>query len=269
MSIRRKIKMQKSKIKIIVGNWKMYPQGLNEAKKIVRMLSGLTRKVRKVKIVICPPTLFIASALALTKNSSIAVGAQNIFTSDEGAYTGETSPAAVRKIGAAYTIVGHSERRALGEDDNIVAQKAVAGVKSGLSVILCVGEAERDLAGSYFAEVGKELRASLVGFHKSEVRRLVIAYEPIWAIGANATRAATPEDFREMSVFIRRNLVERFGKKAGFAVPILYGGSVDERNAAGFLGEGSADGLLVGRASLDPKKFFEIILAAETVRGRI
>lgn len=254
--------MQKSKIKIVVGNWKMYPRTFAEAEAIVGKLKGLTKKIRRVKIVVCPPTLFIASVGAVIRSASITVGAQNAFVFDEGAYTGETSPAALKSSGATHLIVGHSERRALGEDDRFVARKIVAGAKSGLTVILCVGETTRDDAGAYFTEVGSELRASLSGFPKSLIKRLVIAYEPIWAIGASALRAAEPEDFREMSVFIRRNLVDMLGKRAGLTVPVLYGGSVDERNAGGFLNEGGADGLLVGRASLDPKKFSAIISAA-------
>ncbi|MDO8521190.1 MAG: triose-phosphate isomerase [bacterium] len=253
-------------MKLIVGNWKMYPRTFGEAKKIVVRLKSETKKVRRAKIVICPPMLFVYPLIAFTKNSSVSVGAQNAFMFDEGAYTGETSPASLRRIGATHVIVGHSERRALGEDDGVVAKKAITAAKNGLAVILCVGEAARDEGGAYFTEVGKELRASLFGFPKSEIKRLAVAYEPIWAIGASAARAATPEDFREMSVFIRRNLVDRFGKKDGFAIPILYGGSVDEKNAVGFLGEGGADGLLVGRASLDPKKFSAIIHAAAEIR---
>ena|SRR3989338_3265805 len=240
----------------------MYPQTLGETKKVVGQLKNSAKKVHGVKIVVCPPTLFISSIVSWVKGVPISVGAQNAFTLDVGAYTGETSLAALRHIGATHVIVGHSERRALGEDDAFVAKKAIAAVKSGLCAILCVGEAVRDEGGAYFTEVGKELRDSLLGFPKSEIGRLVVAYEPIWAIGAKALRPATPEDFREMSVFIKRNLVDRFGKKAGFTVPILYGGSVDEHNAGGFLGEGGADGLLVGRASLDPKKFVNIIRQA-------
>jgi triosephosphate isomerase len=249
-------------MKLIVGNWKMYPQSFVEAKQIVGALKKTMQKSGKVKVVVCPPALFVAPILALLGKSTIAVGAQNAAFVDEGACTGETSPSALYKLGARYVILGHSERRAIGEDDALIAQKVAQAVRNKLQVILCVGEYERDLAGAYYALVARQLRASLQGFPKTEVGRLVIAYEPIWAIGVKARAAATPGDFREMSIFIRRHLVESFGKKAGFAVPILYGGSVDEKNAEGFLKEGRADGFLVGRASLDPKKFSAIITAA-------
>ena len=254
-----------NRMKLIVGNWKMYPQTLSEVKHIVSAVKKATPKSGRVKVVVCPPTLFVAPALSLIGKGAIAVGAQNTFTFDEGAYTGETSSSALQKLGARYVILGHSERRAMGEDDALIAQKVAQAVRNKLQVILCVGEYARDDAGAYFTEVARELRASLEGFPKTELKRLVIAYEPIWAIGMNARAAATPGDFREMSIFIRRHLVDFFGKKAGFAVPILYGGSVDERNAEGFLKEGATDGFLVGRASLDPEKFAAIITAAEGI----
>jgi triosephosphate isomerase len=131
---------------------------------------------------------------------------------------------------------------------------------------LCVGEHTRDDGGAYFKEVSEQLRHSLAGFPRVETKRLVIAYEPIWAIGSKALRPATPADFHEMSILIRRHLVEQFGKAAGFKIPILYGGSVDERNALGFLKDGGADGLLVGRVSLNSEQFGAIIKVAESIK---
>lgn len=253
-------------MKLVVGNWKMYPQTLAKAKKIVAGVKKNIGRHPKTKVVICPPAIFVAPLITFAKKSPVAFGGQNTFIADEGAYTGEVSPSALRKLGASYVILGHSERRALGESDAVISQKAIRAVRSGLMVILCVGEGVRDDAGTYFSEVGRQLRASLEGFPKKEIKRLVIAYEPIWAVGAKALKAAEPEDFREMSVFIRRNLVDRFGKNTAFAVPILYGGSVDDQNAERFLREGGADGYLIGRASLDPRKFSAIARIAEKFR---
>lgn len=253
-------------MKLVVGNWKMYPNTLAEAKKIIETVKKNIGKRPRVKVVICPPALFVAPMVTLTKNSPMTIGAQNTFMFNEGAYTGETSPSALAKLGVTHVILGHSERRALGETDAVVAQKVRAALCNKLTVILCVGEHVRDDVGAYFTEVGKELRASLVGFPKKGTKRLVIAYEPIWAIGAKALAAATPKDFREMSIFIRRNLVDHFGKKAGFGVPILYGGSLDERNVEGFLQASGAAGFLVGRASLDPRKFSAIVGFAAHIR---
>ena len=254
-------------MKLIVGNWKMFPQTLDEAKVIFaahrKSVKGLTR----AKIVLCPPSLFIEPIAKMEKGKrSIVIGAQNAFYEDEGARTGEISPPQVRSVGATYVILGHSERRALGETDEVIAKKAIQANKSKLTVILCVGERSRDEAGSYFNEVKEQLRKSLADFPRSESKRLVIAYEPIWAIGKNAVRSATSTDFHEMSILIKRHLVDQFGKAAGFKVPILYGGSVDEKNAEGFLKDGGADGLLVGRISLDREKFGMIMKLAHKIK---
>lgn len=257
-------------MKFVVGNWKMHPKTLVEAGRIVsalkKNLGKKTGKHQRIKVIVCPPALFIAPLIASAKKAAITLGAQNASLFDEGAYTGETSPLALAKIGATHVILGHSERRAMGEDDALIAQKVVRAVRNKLCVILCVGERMRDDSGAYFTEVAAELRGSLAGFPKSEMKRLIIAYEPIWAIGSKALHAEEADDFREMKIFIRKNLISRFGKRSGFTIPILYGGSVDEHNAQGFLREGAADGFLVGRASIDPKRFSEIIHVAAGVR---
>ena len=254
-------------MKLIIGNWKMYPKSLKDAKIIFSSHKKMAKGMKRVKTVVCPPNVFIG-ALAGVKGKSavIAIGAQDSFWESEGARTGETSPAMIASIGATHVIIGHSERRLLGETNKMVSQKAALAVQSKLTVVLCVGEKSRNEAGEYFAEVREQLRASIADIPKSMSKRLVVAYEPIWAIGAKASHPATPNDFHEMSILIRRQLVDHFGKVAGFKVPILYGGSVDERNAEGFLKQGGADGLLIGRISLDPQKFGAIIHLAEQVR---
>lgn len=253
-------------MKLIVGNWKMFPQTLPEAKSIFSGIKKVASKSKRAKVVVCPPHLFVGTLVTAAGKASITIGGQNVYFEDEGARTGETSPAALKNVGATHTIVGHSERRALGETDAVVAAKVSAAVRNKLTAILCVGEHERDEHGAYFAEVSAQLRASLEGFPKTEAKRLVIAYEPIWAIGAKAKRAATPSDYREMSILIRRTLTEYFGKTVAFAIPVLYGGSVDDRNALSFLAEGGADGLLVGRISLDAAKFGTIVTLANTCK---
>lgn len=253
-------------MKIIAGNWKMYPETLKEAKHIVSSLKKNTRTIKHAKVILCTPSLFLAPVLALRGTSRIMIGGQDCHMNNEGAHTGETSPSALASLGATHVIVGHSERRAAGETNAVVAQKVQAAVKKKLTVILCVGEKKRDESGAYFGEVTNQLRESLDGFPKTEAKRLIIAYEPIWAIGAKAVRAAEPNDFHEMSILIRRHLAEYFGKKIAFAIPILYGGSADEKNAEAFLKAGGADGLLIGRASLDPEKLTAIIRIADRIR---
>jgi len=245
----------------------MYPTTFAEAKKIIVELKKTTRKITRAKTIICAPALFIHPLIvAVGKVTSLQIGAQNTFWEDEGARTGEISPKQLRGLGVTQVILGHSERRTLGETNAMIAQKAVQAVKNKLTVVLCVGEQSRDEHGGYITFVREQLRESLANFPKTEAKHLIVAYEPIWAIGSKAVRAAEPRDFHEMSILIRRGLVEQFGKTAGFKVPILYGGSVDERNALGFLKEGGADGLLVGRVSLDPLKFAQIIQLAQSVK---
>lgn len=250
-------------MKLIVGNWKMYPKTVSEARRIFAVLKKrVGRGNFGVKIVICPSTLYLATLFAEKGTARVFFGAQDAFWENDGAHTGENSPTQLHSAGVTYVILGHSERRASGETDAVIALKARRAIENALTVILCVGEKDRDHSGAYFRHVGEQLRASLSRFPKGKGKALVVAYEPVWAIGVHATGVAAPSDFHEMSIFIRRHLVEYFGKKSGFSIPILYGGSVDEGNAAGFLKEGGADGLLVGRASLDPKKFSEIIRVA-------
>ncbi len=253
-------------MKLIIGNWKMFPSSPKEAKSIFNGIKKGVRGVTHAKVIVCPPALFISTLIAIKAKAKISIGGQNSSFEDEGAHTGETSPRALALIGATHVILGHSERRAMGETNKEVSAKVVAAIRNKLTVVLCVGEKARDEHGAYFNEVAMQLHSSLEGFPKNEFKRLVIAYEPIWAIGAKAKRAATPSDCREMSILIRRELTEYFGKKVAFTIPILYGGSVDDRNAEGFLKEGEADGLLVGRISLDPEKFSTIIHIANNFR---
>lgn len=235
----------------------MYPKTLGEARRIFVQIKRVVKPSRKVRTIICAPYPYLGALM--TTRGNVALGAQNCFWEDDGARTGEVSPAMLASLGVSYVILGHSERRALGETNEDIARKARAAVGRGLSVILCVGEKARDEHGMYYAEVRDQLIGSLVGFPKGAVRRLIIAYEPVWAIGTKARRSATPADYREMSIHIRKHLTDLFGKKSAFRVPILYGGSVDDANAEGFLDSGGADGFLIGRVSLDPERFGNII----------
>ena len=245
--------------KLIVGNWKMFPGTFAEAKTLMNALKKGTGSVRST-VVACPPLSYL-SALAGSK-SKVILGTQDIslFTGT-GAHTGEVSPEMVRSLGVEYVIVGHSERRAGGETDESVKAKVAQGTQAGLSAILCVGEKDRDATGEYFSVVRAQLRLALTDLASGKAKQLVIAYEPIWAIGAKAKGAATPEIVREMTVYIRKELVAIFGK-SGITIPVLYGGSVDEKNAKEYLTTSGADGLLIGRVSLDPVRFLAIAKAA-------
>jgi len=253
--------MAKNK-KLIVGNWKMNPTTLEKAKGI---LSAIDKKVKKegfsrVQAVICPPAIFLGSL----SPKKVFLGAQDVFYEASGAHTGEISPAMLADFDIGFAIIGHSERRAQGETDAIVAQKVKSALSFGITPILCVGESSRDEKGKYLHFLKEEIKMSLSAVSKNAISKIVIAYEPIWAIGKDAVREATPEESEEMAIFIKKVLSDIVGG-AHKDVRILYGGSVTAQNAEHFLSKGGVDGLLVGRESLNPKNFLEILRTAQTI----
>lgn len=250
--------------KLIIGNWKMYPASVKDAKAKFTAIKKIANALRNVQTVICPPFVYAGDLKKMVTGHRCVLGAQNAWIEQEGAYTGEVSPAMLSSIGLPYVIIGHSERRTLGETDELVNKKVLAGVKAGLSVVLCVGERERDIDGEYLKLISLQIKVALKGVQKKDLKNIVIAYEPIWAIGKHALRAASPEDADEVSILIKRILADMYGRGNG-ATAILYGGSVDAKNAGEFLSCSAIDGLLVGRASLDPKVFGEILMSAEKI----
>jgi triosephosphate isomerase len=246
---------------IIAGNWKMH-NTVGEALALVKDLARRVAAQEQVEVVVCPPfTALYAVAQALA-GTRIALGAQNLFWEEQGAFTGEVSPLMLKDVGVKYVIVGHSERRAYQrESDEEVAKKLTAAFRADLTPILCVGEqlAERE-AGRAEAVVGAQLAADLTGLDGAAVQKLVIAYEPIWAIGTG--RSAQPEDAAAMAAFIRRKIETAFGKEAAAALRIQYGGSVSPANSREFLTQEGIDGALVGGASLKADSFAAIVAAA-------
>lgn len=251
------------KKKTIVGNWKMAPRTIDEAKKTFAGIKKTASNLRNVDTVICPPFVFVSELASRVSGKRCSVGGQNTFWKEEGAYTGEVSPTQLYSLAARYVILGHSERRAMGETDEMISKKVDAALRAGLTVIICVGEQSRDQHGEYTKRIEEQLKQSLSQVQKKSLPNIIIAYEPIWAIGANAVRPASPEDVLEVSILIRKVLTNMFDRESSHHVSILYGGSVDEKNCGSFMVEGGADGLLVGRASLDAKQFSEILKIAE------
>lgn len=251
--------------KIIVANWKMNPQSLKEAKEIFNGIKKAASKLPKVETVICPPFVYL-SAFSF-QSSAVRLGAQNLFWEKKGAYTGEISPAMLKNSGIKYVIIGHSERRALGETDEMINKKVKAALGEGLNVILCVGERERDLDGEYLNFLKMQINEGLKGISKKLLANLLVAYEPVWAINSNANaRADNPEAAMQIAIFIRRELLPLIGNQAARNIPILYGGSVNPENAGGFLEKAGMQGLLVGGQSLLIKNFGEILKIANNVK---
>ena len=251
--------------KIIVANWKMNPQSLKDAKEIFNGIKKVAGKLSKVETVICPPFIYISNLKSQISN--LKLGAQNVFYEKKGAFTGEISPAMLKDFGVKYIIIGHSERRALGETDEVINKKIKSALEEGFKAILCIGEKERDPNGEYLNFLKAQINEGLNGVPKKSLANLLIAYEPVWAISSNAgARADNPESAMQTAIFIRRELLPIIGNHAARNIPILYGGSVNPENAGGFLERAGMQGLLVGGQSLIPKNFGEILKIANNIK---
>ena len=249
------------KKKIVIGNWKMNPLSLQEAEKLFNNIAKSISNIKKTEVVICPPFLYLEKLKKISRK--IYLGAQDTFERDEGPFTGEISAPMLYNIGVRYVILGHSERRMMGENNNEINKKIKSALVAGLRPVLCVGENVRDESHNYFNLVKNQLEECLLGVSKNSISKIIIAYEPIWAISSTPDRKdATPDDCREMTIFIRRILSDKFGKETS-RMRIIYGGSANERDAENFFKKGGIDGLLPGRASLDSKKFSRIVKICE------
>lgn len=251
--------------KIVVANWKMNPVSEKEAEKLFRNINKAFSGFKKTEVVVCAPNIFLFKLKKLAKK--IKLGGQNVFYEESGAYTGEISTDMLYDTSARYIILGHSERRAIfNETNEDVNKKIKAALFSGLIPIVCIGEKERDENNEYLNFVKEQIEVAFKNILKNSLNKIIIAYEPVWAIGKNAVREATPEEFREISIFIKKVLSDKFGAQAVSKIKIIYGGSVGPKNIEDFIKIGQADGFLVGRASLDPVKFGEIIKLTENTK---
>jgi triosephosphate isomerase (TIM) len=253
-----------AKKKYLVGNWKMNPDTPEIAKAIFQGVKKSLKKVSKnatgVKVIVCPPFLYVQSLVKLAEKSGISIGAQDVFQKEAGSFTGEVSATMLKMSGAQYVIIGHSERRNLGEDSEMIRQKVKLALAEGLSVVLCVGEKTRDTHGAYLEVVKSQIKDVLGGIDSKVLSKVIIAYEPVWAIGAK--EAMNPSQIHEMAIYVKKALREMYDEATVRAVKVLYGGSVTTANTESIVRDGEVDGLLIGRQSLDPKEFSEIISIA-------
>jgi triosephosphate isomerase len=244
---------------LIAGNWKMF--------KVTSEAVALAREVRAgapgdrgdVDVLVAPPFTALAAVAEVLRGSEVALGGQNMHWESEGAFTGEVSPVMLRDVGCTHVILGHSERRQhFGETDEVVARKARAACAHGLTPIVCVGEtlAERE-SGRTMEIVERQLERALRGLGPDQAARLVVAYEPVWAIGTG--RNATPEEAQEVHAFIRQRVSASHGEAAAAALRILYGGSVKPDNIGPIMAQPDVDGALVGGASLTAASFLKIV----------
>jgi triosephosphate isomerase len=242
----------------IAGNWKMF-KTVHDTVVYVKEFRSLVKDIEDVEIVIAPPFTAVHAAAEAARNSNIGVAAQNLHWERDGAFTGEVSGPIVKEAGADYVIIGHSERRTLfGETDQSVNRKIGAAIAAGLVPIVCIGEtlAERE-AGETLSVLDRQIKAGFDGVTGEQVGALVIAYEPVWAIGTG--RTATAAQAQEAHAHIRQRLRQWFGAPAADECHVIYGGSVKPDNTKDLISQPDVDGALVGGASLDIKSFFEIV----------
>lgn len=242
---------------VIAGNWKMN-KTVSEAVKLVEDLKPLV-KGAAAEVVVCPTFVCLNDAVKASNESNIGVGAQNMYYKDNGAYTGEISPLFLKDMKVEYVILGHSERRQyFKEDDSEINKKVVAALNHGLKPILCVGETlEQREAGAAFDVIATQVKGCLTGLENRNLDDLIIAYEPVWAIGTGKT--ATSQDANEVIGFIRKQLREMLGNEVADKTRILYGGSVKSSNTKELMNMPEIDGALVGGASLDAAEFSKIV----------
>lgn len=249
---------------LIVANWKMNPDAPGRAVLLANKIERSLAPVRNVEVVLAPPFPFLLPIAAVVRRAKL--GSQNVFWQDCGPYTGEVSWHQLKHLKVDYVIVGHSERKLfLGETDEMIHNKVRALLEQNMTPILCVGERER--AGGDIPEVvGEQIKAALKGIKKNFLKKLVVAYEPIWAISTmpNA-RPDTPASAFQAVIYIRKVMSELYGRSAGDSIRIIYGGSVNAKNLKGFLEEGQMQGALVGGASLDVAEFAEIVAIASQI----
>jgi triosephosphate isomerase (TIM) len=248
----------------VAGNWKMN-LGLREAQALARKVVEAAPQAKDCTVVLIPPFTALGAVAAAVAGSVVGLGGQDLFWEDQGAYTGEVSGPMLKDARCAYVLVGHSERRQLfGETDETVGRKARAALKAGLTPIVCIGEvlSERD-GGRTLDRIDDQLARGLGGFSKEDMGRVIVAYEPVWAIGTG--RTASPAQAEEVHAHIRLRIGESYGNEAAACAIILYGGSVKPANSYSLFKEKNIDGFLVGGASLDADGFIGI--AREALRA--
>ena len=243
---------------VMAGNWKMYKTPA-ETTAFFEKFRPLAGQAEHCEVVICPPFTNLAAAVAAAQGTRIRIGAQNIGWAKEGAFTGEISGPMIVAAGATYAIVGHSERRQyFAETDETVLKRTQAALEFGLTPIVCVGERlEERESGHTEAVLARQFQQGIAGLSEQQFARIVIAYEPVWAIGTGKT--ATPEIAADTHRAIRAQVRAKFGKEAGEAIRILYGGSVKPDNTRTLMAQPEIDGVLVGGASLDAVSFASIV----------
>lgn len=253
---------------IVVANWKMNPTTIYESKEIFDSLRVSSQKLKNTDVIVCPPFTSLNYLSKLKRSKNIFIGAQNVFHEDRGAFTGEISAPMVKDAGASFVLVGHSERRngknGFGETNEQIKLKLQSCFNNKIEPIFCIGEKERSRDGEHLDLIRNQIKESLFGLMKKDVLGLIIAYEPIWAIGRSYRDAMSGTDIHETVLFIRKIVAELFGQDIANSIRILYGGSVEKENITQIVEHGNVDGFLVGHASLNSEDFSFILKSVDT-----
>jgi triosephosphate isomerase len=246
--------------KLIVGNWKMNPGSALEAKEIITEINKKSKSFGDIQLVVCPPFIYLNEvANVISKSKKIILGAQDVFIGTGVSHTGEVGVELLKKSGVKFIIVGHSERRATLDNDAVVKEKMIGSLNAGFKTILCVGEKERNEHGDHYHEVKKQIIDAITKLPKKFIKNLIVAYEPVWAIGRPESEAIKPEQLHEITILIKRLISDVLGPKEMDKVKILYGGSVTKNNFKEIIEKGNVDGLLIGRESLKADNLVELI----------
>lgn len=246
---------------IVAGNWKMnlnYEEGVSLFSEVVNMVKD--EVIGNQQVIVCSPFIHLYSLGKLAETATnVSIGAQNVHQAESGAYTGEISASQVKSVGAAFVILGHSERRAyFGETDALLAEKVNVTLKHGLKPIFCIGETKEEReSGRFFAVIKDQLENGIFHLSAEEFAQVVLAYEPVWAIGTGLT--ASPEQAQEVHAYIRQEVAAKYGEEVADATTILYGGSCNPSNASTLFSQEDIDGGLIGGASLKSRDFVDIV----------
>ena len=251
---------------LVVANWKMNPKTEREARDLLQSLKRTAAKLYKTEVLVAPSFVHLPLASKLLqRNRKVFLSAQNVSHKEGGVYTGEVSLAQLQDLKVKYVLVGHSERRAMGETNDVVNQKVRALLSQEVVPVLCVGEGERDIEGGYLQFIKQQISECLRDVPKKDLLNVVLAYEPVWAIGRSYRDSMNATDMHEMSLFIKKILGNLFGSDYT-NIPLLYGGAVEAENTEELMQKGDINGLLVGHASLVPEEFRKILKAVDAVK---
>jgi triosephosphate isomerase len=250
--------------RLVIGNWKMNPTTLDEARRIARKVKKKAALLNKTEAVLCPPYPFIAGCVPRTPASNFHIGAQSVSTEEDvGPFTGGISAPMLRDLGVRFVIVGHSEQRERGDTDANVSQRTKAVLDAGMTAVVCIGETARDSEGAYLENLKNQIKNSFADIPKKYAKNIILAYEPVWTVGAK--EAMQPSQIYETSLFVKKIFADIFGADNGIRVKVLYGGAVNFRNAVNIITVSKVDGLLVGRESLNAAGFIELLKSVDAV----